>query len=86
LISSLATWLLTSFYLPFFVRLSSVTFFLVYLSILITFLFLFYSLFHFLILFLSFRPLCTIHISCFHILRIPSVFLPLPFVNISTVI
>jgi hypothetical protein len=31
-------------------------------------------------------PLYAIHISCFHILRIPSVFFPLPFVNISTVI
>ena len=30
--------------------------------------------------------LYAIHISCFHILRIPSVFFPLPFVNISTVV
>lgn len=47
LILSLATWLLTSFYLLFFVRLSSVTFYLVYLSILITFLLLFHLLFNF---------------------------------------
>jgi len=48
LISSAATWLLTSFYLLFlFVRYSSVPFFPVYLSILVIFLSLFHSLFHF---------------------------------------
>lgn len=80
LTSSPATWLLTSFPLLFlYVRFSPFPFFPVlslnphHFPVVVPLIVTLFS--YFPILLLSF-PLCDIHISCFHILRIPSVFFP----------